>query len=116
MRIQNTVNLLGSLNGSAIYLGTISATTTAANFTTGLASGMTIMLQAVGDVYVLPCSPTSMHEGATIPTITSSNGILLADGEKFMMTLPDVAVGGPTASVQAITASGTASVKVFKLS
>lgn len=115
MRTGSFQQVFGKINGTAVYLGTATSSGTAVSFTSGISVGDVLMLQAVSDVYVLPLASGDKVDGVAIPTVTSSNGVFLADTEKYMVTLPDRSAGDQTPSIQVISSSGTASVKIFKL-
>jgi hypothetical protein len=111
--------IMEQLNGSPQYLGTIAVTTanSISNLSGAIRPGDRLLLIADAACYVLA------GDSATVPStvLTASNGVVLAASEKFYMTLSD---GANTpgkyntkdeAWVQAITASGTANLRVFRL-
>jgi enterochelin esterase-like enzyme len=95
--------LMAALNGSPSYQETISASTTSAKNSTALAGGSVVLLQSDADFYLVP--------GTSSTTATEAAGVLVAADEKFFFIL-----GSTQTHVAVITASGTASVKVFTLS
>lgn len=106
--------VLGELNGSPRYLGTLSVTTSAqsSNFSNApqFGPGTQLMVQADAACYVLG--------GVSTPDITAANGVLLSAGQTFYIRLrapkPGRALAGET-HIQAITGTGTANLKVWMM-
>jgi hypothetical protein len=86
------------LNGQPAYLGKVTATTTTGTYTTGLRSGMTILVQ--------PSAAVRIAAGSTATT----DDVKLAADEKFVMVLK---TGTTTLSV--ITDSSTSVVRFYEL-
>lgn len=107
--------VLGELNGSPRYLGTLAVTTTgqASNFSNAprFGPGAQLLVQADAACFIL---------GGTSGTanITTGNGVALQAGQTFYIRLrsPKFGVGlaGET-HIQAITATGTANLKVWMM-
>jgi hypothetical protein len=120
-RASTMASKFGMVNGCPSYLGTISATTTAASFTTSLTPDCVVFVQPDADCYILVGAAASrLQDGSTVPTVTSSNGVKILADEKYFIALPDLdnsygIAGQITPAIQAITSSGAASVRVFKL-
>lgn len=106
--------VLGELNGSPRYIGTLAVTTSAqsSNFTNTarFGPGAQLLVQADAACFVLG--------GVSTPDITTANGVQLQAGQTFYIRLraPKFGVGlaGET-HIQAITATGTANLKVWMM-
>jgi hypothetical protein len=102
--------VLGELNGSPRYVGTITgAAATASNLSGTIAPGRQLLVQADVDCYILG------GESGT-PNITTANGLRLAANQTFYLRLraPEFGRGlvGET-HLQVLPVSGTVNLKVF---
>lgn len=107
--------VLGELNGSPRYLGTLALTTSgqASNFanTPRFGPGAQLLIQA--DAACLVLGGTS-----GVSDISTANGVALQAGQTFYLRLrspkPGIGLAGET-HIQGITATGTANLKVWMM-
>lgn len=112
MNTASVSQVLGELNGSPRYLGTLAVTTAAqaSNFSNaeGFGPGVQLLVQSDAACLVLG--------GISTPSITAANGVALQAGQTFYLRLrvpkPGRGLAGET-HIQAITASGTANLKIW---
>lgn len=106
--------ILGELNGSPRYVGTLAVTTSAAstNFSGAARFGPGVQLLVQADAACL------ILGGVSTPDITTANGVALQAGQTFYLRLrvrkPGIGLAAET-HIQAITASGTANLKVWMM-
>jgi hypothetical protein len=104
--------VLGQLNGSPRFLGTITAAAaTASNLSGALGPGRQLLLQPDVDCFILG------GESGT-PTISSTNGVRIGADQLFYIRLraPQVglALAGET-HLQTVAVSGTVNLKVWSM-
>jgi hypothetical protein len=111
MAVRRFQDSVSQLSGTPSYLGVIVATTTKNNHDTGAPfndtgdalSGKVIMLQPDAACYMLPGT-------AATTTVTTANGILVAAGERVIISM-----GSSYGWVACLAVSGTSNVKVWEL-
>ena len=104
--------VLGELNGSPRYIGTINtAVAASSNFSNAIGPGEQLLVQADASCYVL---------GGTSGTadVTAANGVLLQSGQTFYLRLrtPRASLSIlPETHIQVIPVSGTVNLKVWAM-
>lgn len=104
-RLLDLRKVMQALNGTFTHLGTISATTTSGVNSFSIPAGSMVLIQVSAPVFIKPGT------AATTVGASGSDGIKLDTDEKYVFTL-----GSSQTHIAAMTASGTSSVKVFRLS
>lgn len=97
-RLSSPQQFILALNGKPVYIGTIAASTVSANLT--VPSGTLLLLQPDVDCFV------------SVSTTAVASSSLKVKADDTLTVL----VGSADTKVSAITATGTANVKVFSLS
>lgn len=106
--------VLGELNGSPRYIGTLAVTTTgqSSNFSNAARFGPGVQLLVQADAACLVLG------GVSVSDISTANGVALQAGQTFYLRLrvgkPGIGLAAET-HIQAITASGTANLKVWMM-
>lgn len=107
LRTAGETDLIRGLNGSPVYLGRISATTSAKNN----ADTTAFTIPAGSLLLIIPSAAVKvLGDANATEDITTTNGVPLAASEKFYLLLRS-----DQAFLQAITASGTSDVDVWRL-
>ena len=102
-RIGEIAKITEALNGSPVYMESISATSgSSTTNATAFNGGEVLLIQPTANVYVIA--------GTSTVTVTSSNGVLVEANEKFYLTLTSTQT-----HVAARTGSGSATVAIFKM-